>query len=154
MRRTIALSTAVVSLGLAAMSAAAPASAGPADPMRYDVQYDDFAICDVPASLTGRVFLNSRSTHSGSGSYGSTFVERTTGALVSGGDRYRYSSFSKFSELETNPAGDVRTQQLIGKVRLAGPGPLAGTVFQQRIHVVRDANGVKRVDTYVSSFCG
>ena len=51
------------------------------------------------------------------------------------------------------PEGDSRTQRLRGWVRLAGRGPLAGTKLDQRIHMVIDAKGERRVDTYVSSFC-
>jgi hypothetical protein len=66
---------------------------------------------------------------------------------------YRYSQASKFSEHERLDDGETSGNQLVGWVRLAGSGPLAGTTFEQRINTVVDANGVKRVDTYVTSFC-
>lgn len=138
-----------VATGLGA--SAAPAQARPAQPTSYPVSYDDFSVCDEPASLAGRVFLNSRSTGAESGNYTATFIERTNGQLTSGGKTYRYVSISKFSELETQD--ETRTESLRGFIRLAGSGPLAGTKLEQRIHTVTDANGVRRVDTYVSSFC-
>lgn len=131
--------------------ATAPASARPAQPVSYPVSYDEFAICDEPASLVGRVFLSSRSTGAESGNATATFVERTNGRITSGGEVYRYLSVSTFSELET--PDETRTESLRGFIRLAGSGPLAGTKLEQRIHTVTDANGVARVDTYVSSFC-
>ncbi|KAA1426376.1 hypothetical protein [Nocardioides antri] len=153
MRRLITLSVTSFAVAVAGLWGGGTASARPAEPVRYDVEYADFAVCDVPASLTGRVFLTSRSTGAEGGPYSSTFIERTVGTLTVGADRYRYNKFSKFSEVEVEPAGAVRTQQLLGRIRLAGSGPMAGTVLEQRIHVVRDANGVRRVDVYVSSFC-
>ena len=129
------------------------AGARPADPVRYDVAYEDFAVCDTDASLVGTVFLNSRSTGAESGNYTSTFLERTTGTLTVGDDTYRYRQSSTFSKVEDVESGETRTLRLAGSIRLAGSGPFAGTKFEQQIHVVTDATGVTRVDTYVSSFC-
>lgn len=70
-----------------------------------------------------------------------------------GDDVYRYSQASKFSEHERLDDGQTSPNQLIGWIRLAGSGPLAGTKLQQHINAVVDANGVRRVDTCVSSFC-
>ncbi len=95
--------------------------------------------------------MNSRSTGAGSRNYTATFVERTSGTLTSGGEVYRYTSISRFSELET--PDETRTESLRGFIRLAGSGPLAGTKLEQRLHTVTDATGVRRVDTAVSSFC-
>lgn len=151
MSRTPLRIAAVAGLAAVAITQAQPAVARPADPFSYTVSYDDFAVCGEDASLVGRVFLNSRSTGSEGGPYTATFVERTTGQLTVGDDVYRYSQVSKFSEheVEDGPSGN----QLIGWIRLAGSGPLAGTRLEQHIHTVVDANGVARVDTYVSSFC-
>lgn len=144
---------AVVALAAAVIPQGPAATARPADPFTYTVSFDDFAVCDEPASLVGKVFLNSRSTGSAGGPYTATFIERTKGTLTVGDDTYRYAQASKFSEHERLDDGEASANQLIGWVRLAGSGPLAGTKFQQRINTVVDANGVTRVDTYISSFC-
>ena len=153
MSRTISRWAAVAGLAATALLQAPSATARPADPFSYRVSYDQFSVCEEPASLIGRVFLNSRSTGSEGGPYTATFIERTTGILTVGDDAYRYRQASKFSEHERLDDGQTSANQLIGSVRLAGNGPLAGTRFEQRIHTVVDANGVTRVDTYVSSFC-
>jgi len=145
--------TALMALAAAALLQAPAATARPADPFTYQVSYDDFAVCDEPASLVGRVFLKSRSTGSEGGPYTATFIERTTGTLTVGDDGYRYTQASMFSEHERLDDGEASANQLIGWVRLAGSGPLAGVKFQQRINTVVDATGTTRVDTYVSSFC-
>ncbi len=129
------------------------AAARPAEPFRYDVFYEDFAVCGTPASLEGRVFAVSRSTGAESGNYTSTFIERTVGTLTVGDETYRYRQSSAFSELEPRDTYDSRTQRLAGTIRVSGSGPLAGVKLQQRIHVVTDATGTVRVDSYVSSFC-
>jgi hypothetical protein len=129
------------------------AEARPADPFRYHVSYDDFAVCDEPASLEGTVSLLSRSTGAESGNYTSTFIERTAGTLTVGDATYRYRQSSIFSEAESLETDVSRTLRLAGVIRLSGNGPFAGVKLQQRIHVVTDANGDVRVDTYVSSFC-
>ena len=145
---------ALTAAAAAATIANAPAAdARPATPTSYQVTYDDFFICDAAGVLEGRVFLNSRSTGAEGGPYTATFVERTVGTLTVDGDVYRYTQASKFSEHERLDDGQTSANQLIGSVRLAGSGPLAGTVFEQRIITVVDANGVTRVDTFVSSFC-
>lgn len=128
------------------------AEARPAEPFHYDVSYADFAVCDMPASLEGRVYLLSRSTGAESGNYTSTFVERTLGTLTVGDDTYRYRQSSAFSELELED-GVSRTQRLAGTIRLSGSGPFAGVKLRQVFHVVEDATGEVRVDTGVSSFC-
>ena len=129
------------------------ADARPADPFRYDVTYDDFALCEIPASLEGTVFLNSRSTGAESGTYTSTFLERTVGTLTVGEETYRYRQSSSFTKVESLETNETRTLRLAGHIRLAGSGPLAGTVLDQFIHVVTDATGETRVDTAVTSFC-
>jgi hypothetical protein len=131
----------------------APADARPATPTSYEVTDEDFFVCDAAGVLNGRVFINSRSTGSEGGPYTATFVERTVGTLTVDGVVYRYNQASKFSEHERLDDGETSANQLIGWVRLSGSGPLAGTQFQQRINTVVDANGVTRVDTFVSSFC-
>ena len=133
--------------------AGAACDGAPADLFSYKVTDDQFSVCDVPATLVGRVFLNSRSTGSEGGPYTATFIERTTGTLTVGSDVYRYHQASKFSEHERLDDGQTSANQLLGWVRLSGAGPLAGTKFEQQINTVVDANGVTRVDTYVSSFC-
>jgi hypothetical protein len=153
MRRTSTRTAALLAATAAALVTSAPAaSARPAQPFSYEVSYDDFAVCGEPASLEGRVFGNSRSTGAESGNYTATFIDRTTGTLTVGDDTYRYHQVSHFSELEAAD-GETRTERLSGWIRLAGSGPLAGTKLEQRIHTVTDANGVQRVDTYISSFC-
>ena len=129
------------------------AQARAADTFRYDVVDERFAICDEPATLVGTVSVLARSTGAESGMYTSTFIDRTTGTITVGGDTYRYRQSSTFTKVESLETNDTRTLRLAGSVRLAGNGPLAGTVFDQFIHVVEDATGVTRVDTYVSSFC-
>ena len=131
----------------------ATALARPAEPFRYDVSYSDFSVCDVPASLEGTVFLNSRSTGAESGMYSSTFIERTNGVLTVGDDTYRYLESHVFTKVESLETNETRTLRLAGSVRLAGSGPLAGTTLDQRIRVVVDATGQTRVDTSVLSFC-
>ena len=145
-------SAAVVAAVSGSVLQPATAAARPAEPVRYDVSYDDFAVCGTPASLEGRVFLLSRSTGAESGNYTSTFVERTVGTLTVGGETYRYRQSSVFSELELED-GVSRTQRLAGHIRLSGSGPFAGVKLRQVFHVVRDATGEVRVDTRVSSFC-
>ncbi len=152
MPRTTRLAVTAAVAAVAAMHAPA-AHARPAMPTSYEVTDDDFFVCEAAGVLEGRVFLNSRSTGSEGGPYTATFVERTVGTLTVDGVVYRYNQASKFSEHERLDDGQASANQLIGWVRLSGNGPLAGTQFQQRINTVVDANGVTRVDTYVSSFC-
>jgi hypothetical protein len=153
MPRALATSALVAAVTGSVLLQPATAVARPAEPFRYDVSFDDFEVCGTPASLVGTVFLTSRSTGAESGNYTSTFIERTTGALTVGSDTYRYQQSSMFSELETLETNESRTLRLASSIRLAGPGPLAGTKLDQVIHVVVDASGHKRVDTYVSSYC-
>ena len=154
MPRALAASALLAVVSGSGLLQATTAEARPAETVRYDVSYEDFAVCETPASLEGRVFLVSRSTGAASGNYTSTFLERTVGSLTVGEDTYRYRQSSAFSELEPRETYDSRTQRLAGTVRLSGRGPLAGVALKQRIHVVTDATGEVRVDTYVSSFCG
>jgi len=153
MSRTAVRCAAIAGLAATAVMQAQPATARPAQPFSYAVSYDQFSVCDEPATLVGRVFLNSRSTGSEGGPYTATFIERTTGRLTVGGDVYRYHQASRFSEHERLDDGQTSANHLIGWVRLSGSGPLAGTKLEQRINTVVDANGMTRVDTYVSSFC-
>ena len=151
-RRTLRLA-AITGLTAAVLMQANPAIARPAEPFSYEVTYDDFSVCGEAASLVGRVFVSSRSTGSEGGTYTSTFIDRTSGRLTVGDDVYRYSQVSKFNEHETLDDGQTSGNQLIGWIRLAGSGPLAGTKLQQHLNTIVDANGVTRVDTRVSSFC-
>jgi hypothetical protein len=153
MLRALTTSALLAAVSGSVLLPAVTAQARPAEPFRYDVTYDDFAICDTPASLQGRVFLVSRSTGAESGNYSSTFIERTVGTLTVGDDTYRYKQSSVFSELEPADSYDSRTQRLAGSVRVSGNGPFAGVKLRQVIHLVTDATGEVRVDTYVSSFC-
>jgi hypothetical protein len=152
MKHALARTAALSAVAVTGVLQAAPAEARAAEPFAYTVTYDDFAVCGQEASLVGRVFLSSRSTGAESGNYSSTFLERTAGTLTVGDDTYRYHQVSQFSELEV-PDGDSRTLRLKGWIRVVGSGPFAGTKLEQTIHTVVDANGVERVDTYVSSFC-
>jgi hypothetical protein len=147
-RRTLA----VTALALLAATQAPPAGARPAETFSYDVAYET-SVCDETGTLEGRVFLLARSTGSEGGTYTSTFVDRTTGTFTVGDDVYRYVQASKFSDHEQEENGDSEANHLIGWIKLGGAGPLAGTKLQQHINTVVDANGVTRVDTYVSSFC-
>jgi hypothetical protein len=151
--RALATAALLAAVAGSALMQPATAEARPADPFRYDISYEDFAVCDTPASLEGRVFLVARSTGAESGNYSSTFIERTVGTLTVGDTTYRYHQSSVFSELEPAGTYDSRTQRLAGSIRLAGSGPFAGVKLQQRIHLVTDATGEVRVDTSVSSFC-
>ena len=152
MRRALVTTAFLAAASGSAVMQPLTAEARPADPFRYDVSYADFAVCETPASLEGRVFLLSRSTGAESGNYTSTFVERTLGTLTVAEDTYRYRQSSVFSELELEDAVS-RTQRLAGTIRLSGSGPFAGVKLRQVFHVVRDATGEVRVDTRVSSFC-
>src|SRR5215210_2421338 len=94
----------------------ATAEARPAEAFRYDVSYEDFAVCDIPASLDGRVFLVSRSTGATGGNDTSTFIERTVGTLTVGEERYRYKQSNLFTELEPRDSYDSRTLRLAGSI--------------------------------------
>ena len=153
MSRTLATSALLAAVAGCALLQPTTAEARPAEPFRYDVTYDDFTVCDTPASLTGTVFLTSRSTGAESGMYTSTFLERTTGTLTVGDDTYRYRESEVFTKVESLETGATRTSRLAGSIRLSGNGPLAGVKLEQQIHRVTDATGEVRVDTYVSSFC-
>ena len=152
MRRALTTSVFLAAVSGSSLLNPVAAEARPADTFRYDVSYADFAVCDIPASLEGRVFVLSRSTGAESGNYTSTFIDRTIGTLTVGEDTYRYRQSSVFSELELED-GVSRTQRLAGHIRLSGSGPFAGVKLRQVFHVVRDATGEVRVDTRVSSFC-
>ena len=153
MSRTAVEAAVIAGLAATAVGLAQPATARPAEPFSYKVTYDDFSVCDEPGTLVGRVFLNSRSTGSEGGTYTATFVERTVGTFTVGDDVYRFRQASTFSEHERLDDGETSANHLIGKIRLSGSGPLAGVKLDQHIITVVDANGVERVDTYVSSFC-
>ena len=153
MPRTLGRSAVLAAVAGCLLLQPAAATARPADPFRYDVAYEDFAVCGTDASLVGSVFLNSRSTGAESGTYTSTFLERTMGTLTVGDETYRYRQSSMFSKVESLETNETRTLRLAGSIQLSGSGPLAGTKLEQVIHVVTDATGMTRVDTNVSSFC-
>ena len=152
MTRHTTRAAAVTGLAATALVLAQPATARPAENFSYPVSEETF-VCDATGFLDGRVFFNARSTGSEGGTYTATFVERTAGTFTVGDDVYRYHQSSKFSEHERLDDGETSANHLVGRIRLSGSGPLAGAQLEQHINTVVDANGVTRVDTYVSSFC-